>query len=61
MYRIKNLYLRIDFRQLRIRTRSLRNKALYILTLIKLSVARFMGTGGFLDILTVTRNKRYAN
>ena len=43
----KILYLRTDFRQILIYTGSIRNNALHDLNLIKLTVARFMGTGCF--------------
>jgi len=54
--KIKNLYFRTDFRQLRIHTGSIRNNALYYLTLFKKSVARFVATVGFLVFSTVIRN-----
>ena len=43
-------YLRIDFRYLQIHTSSMRNVAMLDLVLIKLTVARFVGTGSFLII-----------
>jgi hypothetical protein len=42
------LYLRNDFRYPRIHTSTIRNNALHDLTLIKMTVVRFVGTGGFL-------------
>jgi hypothetical protein len=44
----KNVYLRNDFRWLPIHTSSIRNYAMHDMTLIKLAVARFVGTGSFL-------------
>jgi hypothetical protein len=51
--KIKDLYLRTDLRELRIRTSSIHNTALHDLTVTELTVARFEGTEGFLI--------RYAN
>jgi len=46
--KIKNLFLRNDCRQLRIRNNSTRNDVLHNLTLIKMIIVRFVGTGSFL-------------
>ena len=46
--KIKNVYLRTDCRQLPIHASSTRNDALHNLTLIKMIIARFVGTGSFL-------------
>jgi hypothetical protein len=46
--KIKNLYLRNEFIELLIHTNSIRNNLLHYLTLIKLTAARFVRTGGFL-------------
>jgi hypothetical protein len=53
---LKNVYLRTDFRELRIHTSSMRNNVLHVLTLIKLTVARFVGTGGF--VIRYSNGKR---
>jgi hypothetical protein len=39
----------------------MRNNELHDLNLIKIIVARSVGTGAFLDIPTAIRNKRFAN
>ena len=44
--KIKYVYFRTDFRQLRLHTGSIRNNALYDLTFIKMMVACFVGTWG---------------
>ena len=44
----KKLYLRTEFRQLLIHGSSIRNNALHVLTLIALTVGRFVGAGCFL-------------
>jgi hypothetical protein len=59
--KIKNLFLRTDFRWLRIYANSIRNNALYDLTLINLIVACFTGTGDFLISHFVVRSKHTAN
>ena len=46
--KIKNLYIRTDLRSLRIHTSNTRNNALHYLTVIKMIVGRFVGTGSFL-------------
>jgi hypothetical protein len=46
--KIKNLYLRTEFRELRIHINRIRNNVLHYLTLITLTAARFVGTGCFL-------------
>jgi hypothetical protein len=57
-----SVYLRTDFKKLRIHTSSIRNNALHDYTFIKLIVARFVGTGGFLiTLLRIIRNKHVAN
>jgi hypothetical protein len=45
---MKNLYLRIGFRSLRIHNTSMHENTLHDLILIKLIIARFVGAGGFL-------------
>ena len=45
---MKNICLGTDFRWIIIHTNKIRNNALHDLTLIKLNVARFVSTGGFL-------------
>jgi hypothetical protein len=47
-YPKSKIYLRTEFRELRIHTNSIRNNVLHYLTLIKLTVARCVGTGSFL-------------
>ena len=59
--KIKNLFLRTDFRWLRIYANSIRNNALYDLTLINMIVACFTGTGDFLIRHFVVRSKHTAN
>ena len=48
MIDMKNLYLRIGFRSLRIHYTSIHENTLHDLSLIKLIIARFVGAGGFL-------------
>jgi len=48
MYQKLKNCISVDIRQLQINASSKRNNALHDLTLIKLYVARFVGTGGFL-------------
>jgi hypothetical protein len=56
------IYLKTDFRELRIHTSSTRNNAVHDLTLIKLTVIRFVGSGvSELYIVTVIRHKHIAN
>jgi hypothetical protein len=54
--KIENLYLRTDFRQMPIHTGSIRNNVLHDLALIKMNVARYVGTGSFLIRYTEIRN-----
>ena len=55
--KITNLHLRTDFRPLRMHTSSTRNKAGHDFTKLKVTLARFVGTGCFL----VVRNEHYGN
>jgi hypothetical protein len=63
--KIKNLYLRTDFRYLGIYNSNISNNELHSLTLIKLTVTCFLGTVGFLityssgDIKYVPNYRRY--
>ena len=62
--KIKNLglYLGTDFRYLPLYTSPIRNNALHDFPLIKMVVARFVGTGSFLvTYLTVTPKKHINN
>jgi hypothetical protein len=55
------LYLRTDLRKLQIHNCSIRNNAWHIFTLIKLKVARFVGTGGFLIRYSKSHVKKKKN
>jgi hypothetical protein len=46
--KIKNVYLRTEFRSIAIRTRSIRKGSLHDLNLVKIIAACFVGTGDFL-------------
>jgi len=45
--KIKNLYFRTDFRQTLIHTSGISNNVFHDLTLIKMTISRFVGTGSF--------------
>ena len=49
---IKNLNFRSDLRYILIYTNSICNNTLHDLTLLKMTVLRFVGTGNFLEVLS---------
>ena len=55
--KLKNSYIRTDFRELRIYTSSIHHNGLRDFTLITLTVARFLGTMGFLIRYSNGRSK----
>ena len=58
VFKIKRLCLRTDFRLILIHTSSIRNKALHDLTLTKMAIARFVGTGSSV-IMYCNGHKKY--
>ena len=54
---INNLYFRTNFRQILIHTCSIPNNTMHDLTLIKIIVAHFVGTGFFLKYIIVWSNE----